>query len=262
MSAHSKDIPLSPSEIVGGPSGLEAFLERNQKAIAVLVVLLVIGAIAGVIYRGIAKSNQEAAGAALSKATDLASYQAVASANPGTQAGGSAMILLADSQWEAAKQDEAIGTLRKFIADFPGHPAIPSAKANLGAKLLAQGKSGDATTVFNELLADPAARFIAPFALIGLGDISRAAGDLDKAAANYNKVLNEFPGSEFGDNASRRLAILKTRPPVEIDAPPAPANGAAPAAPADDVPAVNFPGLDAAPTPATPPVEDPAPIKP
>lgn len=249
-------------------------MERNQKAIGLLAVLAVVGSIGWVIYRGIEKSAQETAGAALCKASDIASYQAVVSSHAGTFAAGSAMILLADDQWNASKQDEAIGTLRKFITDFQSHSAIPSAKANLGAKLLAQGKSGDAATVFNELLANPAARFIAPFALIGLGDIARAAGDLDKASANYNKVLNEYPGSEFGENATRRLAILKTKPPVEIDGPPAapdaPVNGLGGQStivsppnisinPQEDVPAVEFPTPGQTPPPVnnlleTPPI--------
>lgn len=222
MSADLKESPVPLAEISQGPNAFEVFLDRNQKGIAAFAILLAIGAVGLVIYRGIETSRQETAGAALTKAADLAGFQAVVEGHADTVAAGSAMVLLADSQWTAGNQDDAIATLRKFIADSPTHPAIPSAKANLGAKLLAQGKSGDATKVFDELVADPGARYIAPFALISLGDLAKSAGDLEKAEASYNKVKTEFPESSFAETASRRIATLKAKPPVEIEPPPAP----------------------------------------
>lgn len=223
MSADLKESPVPLAEISQGPNAFEVFLDRNQKGIVAFAILLALGAIGLVIYRGIETSRQESAGAALTKATDLAAYQAVVDGHADTVAAGSAMVLLADSQWTANKQDDAIATLRKFIAASPTHPAIPTAKANLGAKLMAQGKSGDATKVFDELVADPAAGYIAPFALISLGDLSKSGGDLEKAEASYNKVKTEFPDSSFAETATRRIATLKAKPPVEIEPPPAPA---------------------------------------
>jgi TolA-binding protein len=229
MSVDLKESSVPLAEISQGPNAFEAFLDRNQKGIVIFAILLAIGAVAVVIYRGVEKSRQETAGAALTKAGDLAAYQAVVTDHTNTTAAGSAMVLLANDQWTANKKDDAIATLRKFISDFPEHPALPTAKASLGSKLLAQGKSGDAAKVFEELVADPEARFIAPFAQISLGDISRAAGDLEKAEASYSKVKTEFPDSNFAETANSRIATLKAKPPVEIEPPPAP-----PAAPAAD----------------------------
>ena len=222
MSTDLTESPVPLAEISQGPNAFEAFLDRNQKGIVVFAILLAIGAVALVIYRGVETSRQQTAGAALTKAADLAALQAVVTEHAGTTAGGSAMVLLANSQWTAGKQDDAVATLRKFIADSPEHPAIPTAKANLASKLVAQGKSGDAAKLFEELASDPAARFIAPFALISLGDISKAAGELEKADASYTKAKTDFPDSSFAGTATRRLAILKTKPPVEIEPPPAP----------------------------------------
>ena len=246
MSADLKESPVPLAEISQGPNAFEAFLDRNQKGIVVFAILLAISAVGVVIYRGIEKSRQETAGAALTKAEDLASLQAVVSGHADTTAAGSAMVLLANSQWTEGKQDDAIATLRKFISTYPGHPALPAAKANLGSKLMAQGKSADAAKLFEELVSDPEARFIAPFALISLGDISRAAGDLAKAEASYNKAKTDFPDSSFGETANRRIAILKAKPPVEIAAPPAP-----PAA-GDGIPPSLTPTLE------TPAIEIPA----
>ncbi len=249
MSADLKETSVPLAEISQAPNAFEAFLDRNQKGVAALAVLLVIGAIAAVIYRGIETSRQESAGAALTKAEDLATYQAVVDGNQGTAAAGSAMVLLANSQWTANKQDDSIATLRKFCASFPEHPARPSAMASLGTKLMAQGKSGDAVKILEEVVADPAAKFIAPFALISLGDIAEATGDLEKAGVSYAKVKGDFPESSFSETAVRRIATLKAKPPVEIEPPPAPPTPPTPpAAPTPGGPA----GISVAPTPDAP----------
>ncbi len=220
MSADLTESPAPLAEISQGTNAFEAFLDRNQKSVVVFAILLAISGVALVIYRGVETSRQQTAGAALTKAEDLAALQAVVTDHPGTTAAGSAMVLLANSQWTANKQDDAIATLRKFIAESPAHPAIPTAKVNLASKLMAQGKSTEAAKLFEELAADPAASFIAPFAQISLGDISKTAGDIDKAEAAYTKAKNA--DSSFADTANRRLAILKTKPPTEIEPPPAP----------------------------------------
>lgn len=256
MSADLKDSPVPLAEISQGPNAFEAFLDRNQKGIIVFAILLAIGAAGAVIYRGVETSRQETAGAALTKAADLAALQAVVDSHSDTVAAGSAMVLLADSQWLGGKQDEAVGTLRKFISTSPAHPAIPTAKASLGSKLMIQGKTADAAKVFEDLASDPAARFIAPFALISLGDIAKAASELDQAETHYNKVKSDFPESSFADTATKRLAILKAKPPVEIDPPPAAEK--TPSA-ADVLKSALPPGVTITPSPAQPEIPTPAP---
>ncbi len=245
------DLPESPvplAEISQGPNAFEEFLDRNQKNLVILTILLALGAAAFVIYRGIETSRQETAGAALNKATDLAALQAVVSEHPDTAAAGSATVLLADRQWSEGQQDAAIQTLQSFISSSADHPALPSARASLGAKLMTQGKAPEAEKVFQAILDDPQARFIAPFALISLGDVANASGDLDKAEAAYNRVKTEYPESSFVDTATKRIANLKAKPPVEIEPPPAPKEEATPAAAPNPSPIQITP----APAPANP----------
>ena len=262
MPADLTETPTPLAEISQGPNAFEQFLDRNQKNIVILAILIALGAAAFVIYRGIEKSKQETAGAAFNKADDLAALQAVVTEHADTTAGRSAMILLADRQWAEGQQDVAIETLRKFIAENAGHPGLPTAQASLGSKLMAQGKSADATKVFEDLADDSNSRFIAPFALISLGDISKAAGDLEKAEAAYARVNKDFSDSSFADAATRRIAMLKAKPPVEIPAPPKPEP--APASdPAAAIKSTLPPGITVTPveTPASPPVETPAPVE-
>jgi predicted negative regulator of RcsB-dependent stress response len=262
MSADLKDSPVPLAEISQGPNAFEAFLDRNQKGIAVVAVLLALGAVGLVVQRGLETNRQEDAGAALVKAEDLASLQAVVDGHKDTHAAASAMVLLANSQWNAGKQDEAIGTLRKFISETPDHAAVHTAKASLGAKLMAQGKSGDASKVFDELVSDTAAAYIAPFALVSLGDIAKAEGDLTKAESSYEKVKNDFPDSNFSETATRRLGLLKAKQPVEIAPPPAPPTPPAPTGSTseilDKLKSSLPPGVTVTPSPA-PPELPPAP---
>jgi len=255
MSAENTNAPVPLAEISQGPNAFEQFLDRNQKNLVVLAVVLALGAAGYVVYNGIETSGQETAGNALNKAEDLSSLQSVADQYPDTAAAGSATVLLANKQWTEGQQDAAIATLQKFIAAEPNHPAIPTAQASLGAKLMTQGKSAEANKIFETLAANPSAKYIAPFALISLGDIAKAGGDLEKAEASYKKVNESFPDSSFAETAGRRLAILKAKPPVEVEAPPAPPT---PPAGANTPP----PSLTPAPDAAPPSIELPAPAAP
>ncbi len=274
MPADPKETSAPLAEISQGPSAFELFLDRNQKNLVILSIVLALGAAVLVVYRGIEDSRQKTAGEALSKAADLAALQSVVGDHAGTHSSQSAMILLADSQWTAGQQDAAIETLRKFIAASPDHPAAPTAKGSLGSKLMTQGKSADATKVFEEIVDSPSARYMAPYALISMGDIAKAAGDLEKAEATYKRVKTDFSESSFSNEATKRIANLKAKPPVEIAPPPKPAappvdpSAAIKAAlppgatitPAAADPAATNPGITI--TPAPPAAETPAPAPP
>ena len=279
MPADLQKSPAPLAEIAQGPNAFEQFLDRNQKNLIILAVLIAVGVAALVVYRGIEKSRQETAGAALNKAEDLAALQAVINEHAGTTAASSAAILLADRQWTDGQQDAAIETLRNFISSNPQHPARPTAQASLGSKLMIQGKSADASRIFQEIVDDPKSRFIAPYALISLGDIAKLAGDLAKAEASYKRVQTDFPESNFMQSAKRRIDNLKAKPPVEVDPPPAPKADTPPAppvpptptpappapptpAPAPPVPTAETPPAPPAPTPAPPAPQVPAPAPP
>lgn len=260
MSAPTPDSPTPLAEISHGPSAFEAFLDRNQKNLVILAVLIAIAAGALVVYRGIEDSHQQGAGEALVKAADLAGLQEVIRDHADTPGGRSAMILLADRQWSEGQQDAAIETLRKFISANSEHPALGSAKASLGAKLMAQGKTGDATTVFEEIADEARHAYVAPFALIALGDMAKAAGDTAKAEEYYGRVKSDFPESRFVMSADQRVASCKAKPPVEIEPPPAPAPAPAPSATPAPAPAP-APAPEATPAPAPEPPPAPAPTE-
>jgi len=219
-------------EISQAPNSFDQFMERNQKNLIILAVLIALVAVGFVIHRGIKRSAEQSGGEALSSAVEANALKAVISDHPGTIAAGSAQVLLADKQWEDGQKDDAITTLKKFIADSPSHPALPTAEANLGAKLAAMGKGEEATQVF-EKLAGKSPSFITPYALVSLGDLARSSGQIEKAEGYYKRVQTDFAESPFVSQATQRLGSLKAKPPVEIEAP-------ATLSPASEVPEMNF----------------------
>ena len=208
------------AEINLGPSKFEQFLDNNQKTLAVLLAVAVVASAVYIVIRGVEKSREQSAGAALSKAADSAALQEVISNHANTNAAASAKLLLADMQASDNKPDAAIKTLQDFIATNTDHPAKPTASAKLAAKLMGENKTAEASTIFQDLVSDPKARYIAPYALICLGDIAKAGGDPIKAESFFNQVKTEFPESSFASLAAERLATVKTKPPVEVEAPP------------------------------------------
>ena len=250
MTAEEKESISPLGEIAQGPSAFEQFLDRNQKSLAALAVLLVLAVAAYVVFRGVRQSAEETAGSALYQAEDLAELQDVIRKHAGTAAAGSAVVLLAERQWSEGQQDAAVETLRGFLTAEPDHPAVPTARASLGAKRMLQGQKEEATRLLNDVVEDPASRHLAPYALITLGDMAQADGDLERAEDFYNRARNDFSAGSFTDAANRRLLLLKAAMPIEIDPPPAPEID--PQAAEDEVAGGDFSaGL------VTPPVVDP-----
>jgi predicted negative regulator of RcsB-dependent stress response len=223
MAEESDNTPRPLAEISHGPSAFDAFLDRNQKGMMVLGVLIALAGGAVIVMKGLKESRAYGAGEDLSKAETLTDLQEVLKKHSGTPAAGSASILIASKQWEEGNQDAAIETLKKFVADSPEHPAIPSAKASLATRLMQQGKNDEAATIFRELADGADSRFLAPYALVSLGDIEKSQGKLKEAEATYKKVADDFKGSPFGSVAEGHLKLVNFKMPVEIDPPPAPA---------------------------------------
>ena len=208
------------AEISQAPPALEIFLDKHQTKIIILAIILAIGAVVYVVYKGIVQSGEETAGGLLAKAEDISDLQGVVKNHEGTAAANSAKLLLADKQWEDGQQDDAVATLKAFIESGSGHPALASAKASLASKLLAQGKQDEAAEMFRDMTEDPDTRFLAAYAWINLGDIEAAKGETDAAAKAYEMVKTEFSDSSFARDAGQRALLLKAKAPVEVAAAP------------------------------------------
>jgi hypothetical protein len=110
---------------------------------------------------------------------------------------------------------------------------VISAKASLASRLMQMDQKDEARKLFTELVSDPAAKYVAPYALVSLGDMQKAEGKLDEAEQSYKRAQNDFGTTNpFANLAGQRLKLLRFKAPLEIEpppAPPAPKEGEAPA---------------------------------
>jgi TolA-binding protein len=219
MAEESTETSRPLAEISHGPSAFEAFLDRNQKGLVVGAILLALVGAAVIVVRGLKQAKIEEAGAAFGKATTITELQQVIQKYPDSPVAGSAKVVLADKQWAEQDLDGSVETLRSFIAANPEHPAVPSAKASLATRLVHQDKAADAEPIFHELADSSKSTYLAPYALIALGDIAKAAGKPEEAEASYKRVQETF-GAPFAAIAANHRRLVRFKMPAEIEPPP------------------------------------------
>lgn len=206
-------------EISQAPPAMEVFLDKHQMKLIALAGILVVCAIAYVIFKGVKQSHEETAGEMLVRADEISELQTVVNEHGDTAAAFSAKLLIAQKQWDEGQQDDAINTLKTFVETDRNHPARPSAEASLASKLWTQGKTDEAIKYFQDLTEDPDSRFLAPYAWISLGDIELSRGNVEKAEKSYERVEQDFPASNFSQQAMNRRLLAKSKAPVEVVAP-------------------------------------------
>ncbi len=213
----TQDTGAPIAEIDLGPSKLDQFLDNHQTKLIIVAILVAIGVVAYVIYDGIAQANADDAGAALLSSQKSDDYETVIKTWPESKAAASARLLLADIQWSES-EDDSISTLKEFIASYPEHPSIGTAKASLGLRLLDQGKTDEAREILAEVAESDTYSYIAPMAAIALGDMAKSAGDTSNAAEWYEKAqLDEAGyGNAFQSLAAARLMLVNAKPPSKI----------------------------------------------
>jgi TolA-binding protein len=220
------------------------------------VAVLAIVGFAG--YRLYTNRRDGSAAELLGNAKTAQDYQEVISRYPGTPAGGSAYLLLADKQRNEQKFAESNATLQAFIDKRPDHELVPTAELTKAANLEAMGKSDEALTTYQQVATRYANSFVAPLAMISEVPLLKAKNRIDDARRVCEDILTKYrmPGqptdtaarddrmeSIWTVEAMRYLRSMKApeqaKPPVSAATPGAPPLIAAPSA---------------APTPPLPPV--------
>lgn len=220
------------AEISHEPSKLDGFFDRNLKWLIAGAVLVAVGVAAFVVNQSAEEGARRAGGEALVAAEEAEGYEKVVETHADTPSALSAAVRLSDRQWEQGGQAAALETLRGAIERDSGHPAIPSAKARLAARLLQQGELDQSEALFAELADSPRARFLAPFAMGALADIERRRGDAGAASEILEEAIESHPGSPFNGMLADQRRFVNFEMPEEVEPPAAEENGAdAPGAP-------------------------------
>ena len=203
-------------EIEHGPSGLDAFLDANQKKLMVIATLLVIGVVAYVVITGLQQSAREKAAAEISAANDLPALRALHEEHKNTPAGAVALEKIALIQWQDQRQQEAIETLESIVSDYPDHPLLGSIHMALGTYHRQLEQFDAAKSSFELAVASDSA--VSSAALVALGDLALRGNDTDAANESFEKVSILFGErhSNFKQIAENHQKLVGTIAPTEL----------------------------------------------
>jgi hypothetical protein len=231
--------------------GLETrfFWERFKKPIISVAIVVLLAATAFTGYRFYSDRRAAAASAALASASGLQAYEQVIAQYPGTPAGADAYILLAEAQRKERKFTEANKTLETFLAKYPQHELVSTAKMAIAANLDSMGKTDEALAMYQKIAKDDPKSYAAPLAMLLQVYILKAKDRNDEARRICESILTQYRTSFWAGEAMQQLRLLK---PITTSTPP-PEAAAAPGVP---------PMLANPPAPAPAPQAPPAPNQP
>ena len=202
---------------------------RNPIIVGAIVVLLAATAFTG--YRFYSDRRAAAASAALASANTGQEYEQVIARYLNTPAGADAYILLA----------EANKTLETFIAKYPKHEFVSTAKMAMAANLESMGKTDEALAMYQQIASNYPNSYAAPLAMLSQVYILKSKNRNDDARRICETMLTQFRTSFWASEAMQQLRLL--RPVTTSTPPPAPATGpmvppmlANPGAPAPEAP--------------------------
>ena len=217
------------------------FWERFRKPIIATAIIVLLAAIAFTGYRFYSDRRAAAASAALASANTAQEYQQVIADYGNTPAAGDAYILLAEAQRKEKKFTEANKTLETFIAKYPQHEFVSTAKMAMAANLDSMGKTDDALKMYQQIASAYPNSYAAPLAMLSQVYILKSKNLNDEARRICETMLTQFRTSFWAGEAMQQLRLLKpittsTPPPAAATAPAIPPMLAVPAAPAPQAP--------------------------
>lgn len=197
-------MPTAPPPTRDASVEASVFWLRFQKEIAAALIVAVLAMVGFAGYRFYQNRHDASAAELLGNAKTADDYQAVISRYPGTPAGGSAYLLLAEKQRSEKKFAEANATLQTFIEKNPEHELVPTAQLTMASNLEAMGKTDEALAIYQQVAARYSNSFVAPLAMVSEVPLLKAKNRIDDARRICEEVLTKYrmPGQPT-DSAAR-----------------------------------------------------------
>ena len=257
-------MPTAPPTTTDTAVEARVFWLRYQKEIAAALIVVVLAILAFGGYRLYISQRNATAAELLGSAKTPHDYEEVIARYPGTPAGASAYLLLAQKQREGKKFAEANATLQRFVEANPDHDFIPTARLAMASNFESMGQEDEALSIYQQVATKYANTYNGPLALISQVPILKVKNRIEDARRVCEDILTKYrmPGQQTeasGDNrmetawAGEAMRQLRSLKPPEQPKPTQPAAAATPplmiAAPSA-TPAGPPPG--SAPTPRSP----------
>jgi tetratricopeptide (TPR) repeat protein len=215
------------------------FWERFKQPIIIALSVVLLAVIAFTGYRFYSDRREAAASTALASANTAQEYQEVIVRDPNTPAAADAYILLAEAQRKDRKVAEANQTLETFVAKYPKHELVSTAKMAMAANLESMGKSNEALAMYQQIASAYPNGYAAPLAMLSQVYILKAKNRNDDARRICETILTQYRTSFWASEAMQQLRLLKpitTSTPAPTAAPTVPPMLAVPPAPAPQAP--------------------------
>jgi len=227
------------------------FWERFKEPIVAGLSILLLAVVAFAGYRFYSDRRAATASAALASAKNAQEYQQVITRYSNTPAAADAYILLAEAQRREKKFAEANKTLETFIAKYPQHELVSTAKMAIAANLESMGKADEALIMYQQIASAYPNSYAAPLAMLSQVYILKAKNRNDDARRICETMLTQYRTSFWAGEAMQQLRLLKpitSSTPAPTAAPTIPPMLANPPVPAPKAP----PAPQPAPSPKRP----------
>src|SRR5262249_13618122 len=143
-------------------------------------------------YRFYSDRRAAAASAALAGANTAQQYEQVIAHYANTPAAADAYILLAEAQRKEKKFTEANKTLETFIARYPKHDLVSTAKMAMAANLDSMGKTDEALAMYQQIASGYPNTYAAPLAMLLQVYILKGKNRDDDARRVCETILTQY----------------------------------------------------------------------
>ena len=209
-------MPIAPPPSRDVALETRVFWEQFKTPIIVALSILLLAVIGFTGYRFYSERRAAAASAALASAKSAQQYQQVIDRYSNTPAAADAYILLAEVQRKDRKFAEANKTLGTFIAKYPKHELLSTAKLAMAANLDSIGKADEALAMYQQIASAYPNSYAAPLAMLSQVYILKARNRNDDARRICETMLTNYRTSFWAGEAMQQLRLLR---PVTSSAP-------------------------------------------
>ncbi|MDX9975901.1 MAG: tetratricopeptide repeat protein [FCB group bacterium] len=242
-------------------SDVEAFIghiRQNSLLYGAAALVIVLAALAGVVYRATDEQKQQEVATAYAKAIENEDPGLRATELEQIDAQGASLeaeikYMLGEAAYEAEDLDKAKQAFQTVVEKFEASPFAPKALEALGVIAEDEQKPEQALEYYQRIVSKHGADFLAFVQHVNIGRVQEKLGKFDEAYKAYTEQETNFPASKAAEQAREALVKLRASHPevFPADAPAAEAP-AAPAAPATEGVELSLPEPVVAPEAAAP----------
>jgi TolA-binding protein len=202
-------MPTAPPPTRDAALEARVFWIKYRTEIGAVLVAALLAIIGFTGYRFYSDRRDSAASDLLALAKSDSDFQQVIARYPNTPAGAAAYLLLAESQRNEKKFNEANATLQAFLSKNPKHELASSAQMAMAANLESMGKTDEALSMYQRIAASYPKTFTAPLALFSEVHLLKAKNRDDEARQICEAIISQYSDSFWAREAARALRSLK-----------------------------------------------------